>query len=159
MDPVQALRARFEWLAFTEAATTKMLEALPDDRWDFRPAPGARTLGELVGHLYGDELATWKAFQKGELSEAEHKAEAGPAVTSKSRAFELAARARARRGEVLGHLKPAELERDVRLFYGTFQGAQVAGFVYDEHWHHRGQLTVYLRCLGSVPPFLYSGPS
>jgi uncharacterized damage-inducible protein DinB len=159
LDPVQALRERFGWLGHTEAATRRMLEALPDDRWDFRPAPGARTLGELVAHLYGDELATWKAFQEGALSEAEHRAEAGPPVTSKSRAFELAARAQARRGQVLAYLKPEELARDVALFYGTFKGAAVAGFVYDEHWHHRGQLSVYLRCLGLEPPFLYQGPS
>ena len=28
-------------------------------------------------------------------------------------------------------------------------------FAYDEHWHHRGQLYVYLRLLGKEPPNLY----
>ncbi|MCE9595886.1 MAG: DinB family protein [Planctomycetes bacterium] len=157
MDPIQAVRERFGWLAYSEAATKKMIELVPDERWSFAPAPGSRTVGELVGHLYGDELSNWKAFQLGGLSEADHRAEAGPAVKSKSEAFALLARAHARRGEVLGRLTSAELERDVKMFYGTFKGAQVAGFVYDEHWHHRGQLTVYLRCMHITPPFLYAG--
>ncbi|MBI5433266.1 MAG: DinB family protein [Planctomycetes bacterium] len=154
-----------------------MLEAIPDDspgdlpaelagdfarahasdRWSFAPAPGARTLGELVAHLYGAELACWKGFQKGALTQVEHDAEVGPPVKSRSEAFALMARAHARRGEVLAYATPAELEREVALFYGRFKGSQVAGFVYDEHWHHRGQLTVYLRCLGIAPPFLYAG--
>ena len=153
------MRERFGWLAYTEAATRRMLELLPDDRWTFAPAPGARTLGELVAHLYGAELATWKGFKSGALTEAEYGAEAGAPIASKSQAFELAARAQARRGEVLAYLTAAQLERDVALFYGTFKGSQVAGFVYDEHWHHRGQLSVYLRGLGLEPPFLYQGPS
>jgi uncharacterized damage-inducible protein DinB len=29
------------------------------------------------------------------------------------------------------------------------------GFVYDEHLHHRGQLSVYLRLMGKELPFAY----
>lgn len=155
MDPVQAFRERFGWLAYTEHATRKMIELCPESKWDFRPAPGSRTLGELVAHLYGDEFATLRAFQRGTMSEAEHKADGTATVNSRAEAIACMQRAHHLRDDVLAKLSPAQLERDCALFYGTFKGAKVLGFVYDEHWHHRGQLTVYLRCLGIAPPFLY----
>ena len=49
-----------------------------------------------------------------------------------------------------------ELAGAVESPYGEFDGAQFVSFFEGEHWHHRGQLFVYLRLLGKVPPGLYA---
>lgn len=149
------MRARFEWLAFTERATRKMIEMIPDDRWDFRPAEGSRSIGELVQHLYGAERATFRAFQRGSMTKEDYDRDAGPAVGSQADALELAESAHDIRSEVLGALTDSQLAATVSMFYGDFSAEQVLGFAYDEHWHHRGQLSVYLRLLGLAPPLIY----
>jgi uncharacterized damage-inducible protein DinB len=48
-----------------------------------------------------------------------------------------------------------DVARSVESPMGTYPAWQYFTFAYDEHWHHRGQLYVYLRLLGKEPPNLY----
>lgn len=57
--------------------------------------------------------------------------------------------------EALAGITEAELARTVRSAFGEFTGAQFLTFLYDEHWHHRGQFYTYLRLMGKEPPMLY----
>jgi len=52
-----------------------------------------------------------------------------------------------------------EITRQIASPFGTYPAWQYFLFAYDEHWHHRGQLYVYLRLLGKEPPMLYDYPS
>ncbi|MFL5447900.1 MAG: DinB family protein, partial [Gemmatimonadales bacterium] len=51
MAPISELD-RFRQVWDMEAQlTTKLLESLPADQYDFRPDPGGRSLGEMAWHL------------------------------------------------------------------------------------------------------------
>ncbi|HVZ39321.1 MAG TPA: DinB family protein [Candidatus Kapabacteria bacterium] len=149
------VRGRFSWLEYTERATAKMMEMIPEDAWDFRPAEGCRTVGELAAHLYGAERATLLGLERGSMTQEEYSRDQGPAIAARKDVHDLMESARQARARVLESLTDESLNVPIKLFYGEFTAAQVIGFVYDEHWHHRGQLTVYLRALGLEPPFIY----
>ena len=48
--------------------TTKLLEAIPTDRYDFRPDPQGRSLGELAWHLAEIEGYTSDGVSKGAVT-------------------------------------------------------------------------------------------
>jgi uncharacterized damage-inducible protein DinB len=52
-------------------------------------------------------------------------------------------------------LTEAQVQGTIAAYGAEFRGWQYLGFAYDEHWHHRGQLTVYLRLLGIEPVMIY----
>jgi uncharacterized damage-inducible protein DinB len=58
--------------------------------------------------------------------------------------------------EIFRAMSDADVARPVESFMGAYPAWQYFMFAYDEHWHHRGQLYVYLRLLGKDPPDLYS---
>jgi uncharacterized damage-inducible protein DinB len=147
-----------------EAKTTRrVLERVPGDKLEWRPHPKSRTLGELALHV---------AFVPGGVAELGAAPSPAPApqfdVDPKpSSAAELVpaldqsiAKARA----VLGKMDDATLMSTLRLVNGDreiFAIPRVALLrsVMLNHWyHHRGQLTVYLRELGVPVPSIY-GPS
>jgi uncharacterized damage-inducible protein DinB len=53
----------------------------------------------------------------------------------------------------------AQLSREIEAWGDKLSGAKFVHFMYDEHWHHRGQLTAYLRMLGIAPMMIYDYPS
>ena len=58
-------------------------------------------------------------------------------------------------GNTLEELSEDQLTANIEAPFGTFPAWQYFNFMYDEHWHHRGQLYTYIRLLGKTPPMLY----
>jgi uncharacterized damage-inducible protein DinB len=145
-----------------EAQTTRrVLERVPDDKLTWRPHPTARTLGELALHiatvpggvarLASNNPAQAPQFQDPVPSSA---AELLPALDESI--------ATARR--VLGGMDDAALTETWRLMQGdrelfAIPRIAILRSIMLNHWyHHRGQLSVYLRELGIAVPSIY-GPS
>jgi uncharacterized damage-inducible protein DinB len=57
--------------------------------------------------------------------------------------------------EIFRAMSDEDVARPVESPMGTYPRGNSSCFAYDEHWHHRGQLYVYLRLLGKEPPNLY----
>jgi uncharacterized damage-inducible protein DinB len=55
---------------------------------------------------------------------------------------------------IFGAMSEEEIIRQIASPFGTYPAWQYFLFACDEHWHHRGQLYVYLRLLGKEPPML-----
>ncbi len=134
--------------------TKKVLAAVPDSGHDYRPDPKARTAKELAWHLAAEDVK----FLDG-IASHDFKQKAGPAPatteeivkwydTNMPRAM---ARVQAMTAEQL--LTPVE-------FFGLFNlpAALYLNFLYGHSVHHRGELAVYLRPMGSKVPSIY-GPS
>ena len=145
-----------------EAQTTKrVLERVPDDRLGWRPHPKARTLGELAQHI---------AMVPGAVAELSMTSPVQvPKFTDSTlqRASELlpaldASLARARRA--LGPMSDATITASWRLMHGDRELMNIPRVAFLRsvmlnHWyHHRGQLSVYLRELDVPIPSIY-GPS
>jgi uncharacterized damage-inducible protein DinB len=145
-----------------EAQTTRrVLERVPDNKLTWRPHAKARTLGELALHVAMvpgavAEIATQAQIQAPEFTDPSPKnaAELIPALD----------RSIATAKKVLGGMDDKTLTATWRMMRGDRELFAVprVGFLRSimlNHWyHHRGQLSVYLRELDVPIPSIY-GPS
>ena len=142
--------------------TRRVLERVPDHQLGWRPHERARTLGELALHVamvpggVAELVASPSPAQAPQFTD--------PSPTSASELIPALDQSIAKAKEVLGGMDDAALMATWRLMQGDrelFAIPRVAMLrsVMLNHWyHHRGQLTVYLRELGVPIPSIY-GPS
>jgi uncharacterized damage-inducible protein DinB len=148
-------------LAMEAVTTRRVLQRVPAGKLDWRPHPRARTLGELATHiatLPGSiaGMATRVTFDVSELPQSH-------AMT----AFELPqvlddslASARA----ALSSLEDDRLAEQWQMIARSTvvvsmpRGGLLRSIMLNHWYHHRGQLTVYLRELDVAVPSIY-GPS
>ena len=141
-----------------EALTTrKVLSRIPEGA-NYRPDPKSRTAREIAWLLVREEQELVDGLEKGRLEWAE--VPAPPTMQEVLAAYDrlhetLNARLRA--------IDPARWEGRVPFMYGGQEVMNETG--YDNAWgflldmvHHRGQLSTYLRPMGSTVPQIY-GPS
>ena len=146
-----------------EAQTTRrVLERVPDDKLNWRPHEKARTLGELALHV---------AMVPGSVAEfvaAESPVQAPQFTdTSPKQASELVPALEesiAKAKKLLGGMDDAALNATWRMMQGdrellALPRVAMLRSVMLNHWyHHRGQLSVYLKQLDIPIPSIY-GPS
>ncbi len=146
-----------------EAGTTRrVLERIPDTALDWRPHEKARSLGELAMHLATlpgaiAEISLRPTFNV----KKEVPRQSAPNAAALLAIFDESV-ARARR--VLGGMNDTTLTLPWRLMDGErvlleiTRGAFLRTIMLNHSYHHRGQLTVYLRQTGARVPPVY-GPS
>jgi len=146
-----------------EAQTTRrVLERVPGDRLTWRPHEKARTLGELALHVA--HVPGGVAMLVASPSPAQAPTFVSVSPTSASELVPALESAIRKARQVLGHFDDTALTAPWTLMQGErvlFTVARVAMLrsVMLNHWyHHRGQLTVYLRQLNVPVPSIY-GPS
>lgn len=146
-----------------EAQTTRrVLERVPDNRLAWRPHEKARTLGELALHVA--TVPGGVAQLVASPSPAQAPRFIDPSPKSASELIPALDESIAKAKELLGRMDDAALTATWRMMQGErelFAVPRVAMLrsVMLNHWyHHRGQLTVYLRELGVPVPSIY-GPS
>ena len=148
------------------AGSRTLLEAVPDDRLDWRPHDRSWTLGELATHLAN--LPNWTMATLS-MSEFEiNPAEGGPPpMQALGSAAELTAAldqaAAAARGAIEGCSEEDLAGPWTMLVAGEPRftlpkGVVVRTFILDHMIHHRAQLGVYLRML-DVPVPQQFGPT
>lgn len=145
-----------------EAATTRrVLERIPDAKLGWSPAPKARTLGELAMHIATSPggvmaLAAQNPAGMPEMGET--------VATSTAQVIQSLDESLAAAKRLLEPMSDADLTETWRV---RANGREIMALprveflraVLLNHWyHHRGQLTVYLRLLGESVPSIY-GPS
>ena len=147
-----------------EAQTTRrVLERVPDDRLGWRPHQKARTPGQLALHV---------AMVPGGVAQLVSSPSPAPAPQfgpdpSPATSAELIPtldQSIARAKQLLGGMDDAALTSTWRLtngdreLFATTRAAMLRSIMLNHWYHHRGQLTVYLRELGVPIPSVY-GPS
>lgn len=146
-----------------EAQTTRrVLERVPGDQLSWRPHEKARTLGELAMHVAVVPGAVAELF--GGPSPAQAPQFQDPSLKSTAELIPALDQSIAKAKKTLGGMDDATILGTFRLMQGDreiFAVPRVALLrsVMLNHWyHHRGQLTMYLRQLGAPVPSIY-GPS
>jgi hypothetical protein len=123
-------------------------EAMPADRYGFRPTPAQMTFGALIAHIQGDNRTTCAALS-GLTPEPEEKI---PATASKEKLVAALRRSIQFCDRALARLDDATLGETV-TWYGekTTRATAAIGLVTD--WaDHYGQQAIYLRLNGVLPP-------
>lgn len=142
--------------------TRRVLERVPDHQLGWRPHERARTLGELALHVA--MVPGGVAELVASPSPAQAPRFTDPSPKSAAELIPALDQSIAKAKQMLGGMDDATLAATWRLMEGDrelFAIPRVAMLrsVMLNHWyHHRGQLTVYLRELGVPIPSIY-GPS
>lgn len=159
-DPAPAARtARDAYLFVFDDAATKLeslAEAIPADKYDWRPAEGVRSVGEAFQHVAGSVYllagmagaaipdGAPKSFD--DLAALEKKSSKTDVTASLARALAFA------REAAVG-ATPEQLEKAVDFFGSAVDGRTVL-LVLNAHLHeHLGQLIAYARSAGVAPPW------
>jgi len=150
-------------LQLEAANTRKMLEVVPADKFDWKPHEKSMTLRRLAVHVA--ELANWPEVivNRDELDLANMDYKPSP-ITTTEELLDLHEKSVERSVAVLREADDAKLMESWTLRKGDhvmFQLPKVAvlrGMCYNHTYHHRGQLSVFLRLLDVKVPGMY-GPS
>src|SRR5215831_14135156 len=146
--------------------TRKVLERCPDENWNWKPHAKSGTLGWLAGHVA--TMVEWIPYTI-QTEELDYAPVGGPAyeppkITNRKELLAIFEKNVATAREALASVSDAEMMKNWRLLAGgqeIFKMPRVAAIrsmVLNHHYHHRAQLTVYLRLLNVAVPGLY-GPS
>ncbi len=136
-----------------------MLEALPPDKYDYRPDMSGRSLGELAWHLAELDGYITHGIENGSLDAASKP----PNIERPREVKGLAPGYRRVHEDAVARvnkLKPADLDRRIKFFNGDMMrvGDMLWGALLHHHIHHRGQLGLMNRLAGGRTPGLY-GPN
>ena len=145
-----------------EAQTTRrVLERVPDDKLAWKPHDKSMSLGQLALHVATcpgsvAELSRQSPFQVPDFTQ--------PAATSAAELLPALDQSVARAREILCSMDDAELATMWQLMAGGREvfsipvGALLRSLMLNHWYHHRGQLSVYIRQVGALVPSIY-GPS
>lgn len=132
--------------------TLEVAEAMPEEKYNFKPVPEEMSFKEQLLHITGNlnwltsDYLGGKKLEKDLKKKDYTKAEVLAIVKE---GYGLAAQA-------LANFKPEQLEESVNFFAGPMTKRQILTLLNDHQTHHRGQVLVYLR-LNSVKPPSYRG--
>jgi len=151
--PNSGYRAEFlEEVTYYEQRYTRLAEAMPAEKYAWRPAEGVRSVGEVYTHIvvanYGVARALGTAFPAGFDIKAvsalsSDKAKVQQALKESFAHF---------RGAILS-LNDADADKPQKMFnrQTTLRGSLM---MIDRHWgEHLGQSIAYARVNGVVPPW------
>ena len=159
MAIVDALLPEFD----REMTTTrKVLERVPEDRFEWKPHAKSFSLGALAAHVA--MLPAWgeETLRRSDFDLAGGRTQAAPASNAELlAAFDT--RVAAARSALAGRtdaelLEMWTLKRNGRTVFSMPKTVVLRSFVLSHLIHHRGQLSVYLRLLDVAVPSIY-GPS
>jgi uncharacterized damage-inducible protein DinB len=135
--------------------TKKVIAAIPDAKSDYKPDPNARSAKELAWHLANSDIQFLDGIADlnfDSMQNPEHKPQTSAEVVAWY--GENIARGVAR----IQAMTPEQLMTPV-AFFGMFNLPAVLylSFLNNHSIHHRGQLAMYLRPMGSRVPSIYGG--
>jgi uncharacterized damage-inducible protein DinB len=158
MSTKQALLAE---LASESASTRKLLERVPAEHFGWKPHERSMTLQRLATHIAEIPGWTTRAVELDEFDVMNNKPGLAGSVeellsihdASVRRATELLTNT-----EETAFVKPFALKRGGNVIFELPKAAVIRSLASNHLYHHRGQLTVYLRLLDVPLPGIY-GPS
>jgi len=138
--------------------TVRVLRALPRDKYDFRPDPDGRSLGELAWHLAEGDAYNSYGVEQGKFTPEMRPPgiERPKQVEALAPGYERVHREAAAR---IRKMAPEDLERTIRFFTGEdLSGEEILWGAIFHNIHHRGQLCLMCRLAGGVSPGIF-GPN
>ncbi len=144
------LQPRFDYFHAIHGVTRRIVDQIPEDKLDYRPVPEVRSFSEVVQHMYGFLDASMKMVKSGKFQE-DTKAD----IKSKADLNKFVDEMFASAMKTWDSITNENLQQDIDAWGTTMPAFQFPLFAVDEHWHHRGSLTTYLRMNGITPVMLY----
>lgn len=150
-DKTYLAEIQTKW-ANAKAYTLAVADAMPDERYDFRPVADEMPFAEQMVHLSSNMV--W-------LSSSYLSSEKPPFTTKEIATFSNKSKAQIRNVveqsmdyamNAVKNLPPDQLNEPVTFFSGPMTKRQIIMLMNDHLTHHRAQSIVYLRLNSVVPP-------
>jgi uncharacterized damage-inducible protein DinB len=136
--------------------TCRVIAAVPNDKGDYKPDPKSMSALELAWHIASSEVWFIESIAGGAFNAEEHSLPAG--MTNASAVLDWY---KTNFASAMAKFKAMNGEQCLKVlnFYNVMQLPAIffAGFDQNHVIHHRGQLSVYLRPMGSKVPSIYGG--
>lgn len=149
-------------LAQESGVTRVALERVPEERYGWRPHPKAQSAGQLAYHVAVIPMALAGVAMQERFLAGHQPPRPEPGSRAELMAVYEESLAKAR--EILGRLDQAGTQAPWRLVQGEKvileipRHAFIRTILFNHWYHHRGQLSTYLRLLDVKVPAIY-GPS
>jgi uncharacterized damage-inducible protein DinB len=135
-----------------KAYTKEYLDAMPADKYDYKPTPEMRSFAEQMLHMteanYGISSAAAGTQSPVAFGALEKQTDKSKAAVDKAvmDGYDYVINA-------LKNMKPGTMTEMIKLF-GRFDASRAQTFdkCFEHQTHHRGQTTVYIRLAGAKPP-------
>jgi uncharacterized damage-inducible protein DinB len=137
--------------------TRRVIEAIPAEKSGWKPDPKSKTALDLAWHIASSECFFLNGIVNGKYEQGDGSMPAS--IKTPAEVLKWYDENFAKSSEQLARLKGEDLLRTID-FFGMFNFPAIlyAGFCCSHSVHHRGQLSTYLRPMGSKVPSIY-GPS
>lgn len=156
-EPIVPKTIKAGLLARLDESSSKVLqlgEAIPADRYSWRPAAGVRSIGEVLVHVgLGMYYTTSDAGAKPPMEISD---EAEKTITSKAEVLAFLRASIDHMRNALGRLTPADLEHPTTMFGQSTDYENVYLFGVAHVHEHLGQLIAYARMNGVAPPWSHA---
>ena len=143
------------------ATTRKLLERIPDDKLSWKPHDKSMSLGQLALHVATVPGAVAEMSRKSPFPIPQF---IHPGAASVSELIPALDQSVAKARQILSTMNDEALTEIWRATDGTREvmalpvGAVLRTIMLNHWYHHRGQLSVYIRQVGALVPSIY-GPS
>ena len=146
---------RAEYLAEIDDVGKKLVDlaqAMPADKYSWRPAPGVRSVGEVYVHVVAGN-STLPSFLGAPRMEGVSR-DSEKTVTDKARIVELLRKSIAHARAAAAGVADADLDKRVKTFGDREMTERQVLFRILDHMHeHLGQSIAYARSNGVTPPW------
>ena len=129
-----------------------LAEAVPADKYGWRPAPGVRSISEVYMHIVGGNSYIPGFLGVKPMPGTDRGME--KSVTDKARVVELLKQSLAHARSAVLATPDADLDKKVKIFGGAEASERAVIMIIGNHLHeHLGQSIAYARANGIVPPW------
>jgi len=125
----------------------EMAEAMPEDKYNYKPTERQKTFQEQLLHIKGNiDWLSGTHFSESYQKDEKNYSSKAEVITAVRASFEAAA-------EKVKMANPEDLKTIVDFFAGPKTKLQILNLLQDHVTHHRGQLIVYLNLNDIKPPY------
>ena len=128
-----------------------LAEAVPADKYGWRPAPGVRSISEVYMHIVGGNSYIPSFIGVKPMEGIERGME--KSVTEKARVVELLKKSMAHARAAVLATPDADLDKKVKIFGGESSERGVIMIIGNHLHEHLGQSIAYARANGITPPW------
>lgn len=152
-DPLEGLGQGYdgEW-SHVSRQLVSLAEAIPADKYSWRPGPGVRSTGEVFMHIVSSDYYFLSKMGQKPPSDF-HFQDAEKIATDKTKVIDWLKRSLEAVKEAHSKVTPAELRKttDFLDHSATYESIYLRALVHANE--HMGQLIAYARMNGIVPPW------
>ena len=143
------------WIEDAEKKITGLAEAIPAEKYSWRPSEGVRSVGEVFVHVATGNLGIPRMVGIDPPMKMEQGME--KSVTEKAQVVELLKKSFAHLKDVIGRIQDSDLDKATKMFGRESTYRNVLMLLVAHNHEHLGQSIAYARSNGITPPWSMQG--